>query len=596
MPDIIHLLHDHVVNQIAAGEVIQRPASVVKELMDNAIDSGATEIKLLIKDAGKTLIQLSDNGCGMSPTDARMAFERHATSKIRTAEDLFLVYTKGFRGEALASIAAVAQVELKTRPASDATGTRIVIMDSKVKSQEPCACPTGTQIQVKNLFYNVPARRKFLKADSVEVRHIHDEFINQALSFPELAFTYLVDDNLVYQLTPGNLKQRIIAIYGKKYQDYLVPVNPQSDLVEISGFIGKPEIAKKAKGEQILFVNRRFIRSPYLQHAVKSCYENIIQPELSPFYILFLNIDPAQIDVNVHPTKHEIKFEDERLVYQFLKAAVKYSLAQYSLTPQLDFEDFNPGIERMMNSGPSTMPGSSNIQNTGSQVSWIQLVNPEEESQSIPKHGNESHQDDSIEPKKELLPLENQDESFQIVQFHASYLMVQLKSGITIVDQQLAHERVLYEFYKNLLKNDQRQIQQLLFPQNLHLSQPDAIQLRQILPQLHQIGFDLEEFGTDTFIIHGMPAVLEGKYAEQELILSLLNQYKMNLEFELSLEENIARSMALSSSIKRGKTLSREEMKSLIEQLFLCEIPYTNPFGKKCLFHLSLQDLQKKFS
>lgn len=601
MPDIIHLLNDHVVNQIAAGEVIQRPSSVVKELMDNAIDSGATEIKLLIKDAGKTLIQISDNGCGMSPTDARMAFERHATSKIQSAEDLFSIQTKGFRGEALASIAAVAQVELKTKPASDKTGTRIVINDSKIKSQEPCACPTGTQIQVKNLFYNVPARRKFLKADSVESRHIHDEFIYQALSFPEIAFTYHIDDNLMYQLAPGNLKQRIIGIYGKKYQDYLIPVSPQSDVVEITGFIGKPEIAKKAKGEQILFVNRRFIRSPYLQHAVRSSYENIIPAEHLPFYILFLHIDPSQIDVNVHPTKHEIKFEDERLIYQFLKAATRYSLAQFSLTPQLDFEESNPGLDKMMSgvgtaSSPNFQKSSFPFQNTGSQVSWVQLVNPSGETSLTPKHEAGNTENQLGHRQESQIQLETHDDSFRIVQFHASYLLVQLKSGITIIDQQFAHERVLYEYYRATLKTGETQIQKLLFPQNLHLSHPDAIQLIQILPQLQKLGFEIEEFGSDSFVIHGMPAMLEGKYAEQDLIMRLLSQYKLNLEFELSLEDNLARSMALSSSIKRGKPLSDEEMKALVEQLFLCEIPYSNPFGKKCLFHLSTEDLNKKFS
>ncbi len=601
MPDIIHLLHDHVVNQIAAGEVIQRPASVVKELMDNAIDSGASELKLYIKEAGKNLIQLNDNGCGMSPTDARMSFERHATSKIKAAEDLFSIHTKGFRGEALASIAAVAQVELKTKPANDITGTRIVINDSKIKSQEPCACPTGTQIQVRNLFYNVPARRKFLKSDSIELRHIHDEFIFQALSFPEMAFTYQVDDNLIYQLTPGNLKQRILGIYGKKYQDYLMPVNPTSDIIEINGFIGKPEIAKKAKGEQILFVNRRYIKSPYLQHAIRSSYENIIPADHTPFYILFLNIDPAQIDVNVHPTKHEIKFEDERLVYQFLKAATRFSLAQYSLSPQIDFELHNPGIDKMM-SGTSNFSDSINSQsrfplhNKTHEASWIQLANPEG---IQPRPGFQTEKNNlplTATTSDAQIQLEGMEDTFRVVQFHSSYLLVQLKTGMTIIDQQFAHERVLYEYYKATLKNGENQIQRLLFPQTLHLSQPDSLQLKQILPQLQKIGFEIEEFGSDSFVIHGMPAMMEGKYSEQELILRLVEQYKMNLEFELSLEENIARSMALSSSIKKGKTLSDEEMKSLVEQLFLCEIPYTNPFGKKCLFHLSFEDLQKKFN
>lgn len=595
MPDIIHLLKDHIVNQIAAGEVIQRPASVVKELMDNAIDSGATDIKLFIREAGKVLIQINDNGCGMSPTDARMSFERHATSKINTAEDLFHIQSKGFRGEALASIAAVAQVELRTKPAADATGTKLLISDSKIKSLEPCACPTGTQIQVRNLFYNLPARRKFLKNDSIESRHIHEEFIYQAISYPELSFSYFNNDQLVYQLAAGSLKQRIVGIYGKKYQDFLIPVSPQTDVVEISGFIGKPELSKKAKGEQILFVNRRFIRSAYLQHAVKAAFENIIPAENLPFYILFLNIDPTQIDINVHPTKHEIKFEDERLIYQFLKAAVRFSLAQHSLTPQIDFDSSDVGIRKIMDGPDYGFSNRSPMQGSGSYASWDQL-SPQAKPSVISQDNfsSELNRDQSfdamVQPSAEDVP-----ESIKIVQFHACYLLVQLKSGISIIDQQLAHERVLYEYYKLLLKSENRQTQGLLFPQNLHLSTVDAIQLKELLPYLQKLGFDMEDFGSDSFVIHGIPALLEGKYNEHELILSILNQYKANLEFELALEENIARSMAISSSIKRGKTLSQEEMQALVEQLFLCEIPYASPSGKKCIFHLSLEELFKKF-
>ncbi|HEX5625863.1 MAG TPA: DNA mismatch repair endonuclease MutL [Saprospiraceae bacterium] len=602
MPDIIHLLPDNVVNQIAAGEVIQRPASVVKELMDNAIDSGATDIKLIVKDAGKTLIQINDNGCGMSPTDARMAFERHATSKIKGADDLFQIQTKGFRGEALASIAAVAQVEMKTKPASDSIGTKISISDSRVKSQEPCACPPGTQIQVKNLFYNIPARRKFLKTDAIELRHIHDEFIYQALSFPEITFSFYHNDNLVYQLAPGNLKQRIVSIYGKKYQDHLIPVSPQTDVLEISGFIGKPELAKKAKGEQILFVNRRFIRSPYLQHAVKSAYEQVIPPEHLPFYILFLNIDPTHIDINVHPTKNEIKFDDERLIYQFLKAAARYSLAQYSITPLLDFEGSNPGIENMMQNPVTTsvyprQEGESHAQRSGSMASWVQLAYPADRSGTVTEwRPPQAEQATETGAPSQNLGIDEDRNAFRVYQLHASYLVVQLKSGITIIDQQWAHERVLYEYYKSLFQKGENPVQKLLFPQTIHLSQPDAQVLIQILPQLQQLGFELEDFGSDSFVIHGVPAILDGKYAEQELIMRLLNQYKQNLEFELSLEENLARGLAVSSSIKRGKVLQEEEMNSLVEQLFLCEIPYASPFGKKSLFHLSLDDLQKKFS
>lgn len=597
MPDIIHLLKDHIVNQIAAGEVIQRPASVVKELMDNAIDSGATDIKLLIREAGKILIQINDNGCGMSPTDARMSFERHATSKINTAEDLFHIQSKGFRGEALASIAAVAQVEMRTKPAADTMGSKILISDSKIKSMEPCACPNGTQIQVRNLFYNLPARRKFLKNDSIESRHIHDEFVYQAISYPELAFSYFNNDQLIYQLAPGSLKQRILGIYGKKYQDFLIPVSPQTDVVEISGFIGKPELSKKAKGEQILFVNRRFIRSAYLQHAVKSAFENIIPAENLPFFILFLNIDPTQIDINVHPTKHEIKFEDERLIYQFLKAAVRFSLAQHSLTPQIDFDSSDVGIRNIMGGASSAFNAQNSMQGSGSYASWTQL-NPK--TNTLISHADVYSSEINALPNQQFTNSQDFEvekaEAIKIVQFHACYLLVQLKSGISIIDQQLAHERILYEHYKSLMKSENHQTQGLLFPQNLHLSTPDAIQLKTILPYLQRIGFDMEDFGSDTFVIHGIPALLEGKYNELELITTILNQFKANLEYELGLEENIARSMAISSSIKRGKQLSEEEMQALVEQLFLCEIPYASPTGKRCIFHMSLEELFKKFN
>ncbi len=600
MADLIRLLPDGVINQIAAGEVIQRPASVVKELMDNAIDSGARKISLLVKEAGKSMIQISDDGCGMSPTDARMAFERHATSKIKTSEDLFQLHTKGFRGEALASIASVAQVELKTKPHESTTGTRILIADSRLKTQEPCACGSGTQIQVKNLFYNIPARRKFLKSDAMELRHIHDEFIHQALSYPELAFHYQNNDNVVYQLPPANLKHRILGIYGKKYEDALLPVNPHTDAVEISGFIGKPEIARKSKGEQILFVNRRFVRSPYLQHAVHAAYEQLIPEGMHPFFVLFIHIDPEKIDVNVHPTKDEIKFEDERLIYQFLKAAVRYSLAQYSLSPQIDFESSNPGLGRLIHadSAPSFQAQSPTIENRGSFTSWTALAfSPTERpaETNVPTGSSTSHV--MIYPShQEELPVTETELGFKAYQYLSSYIVVQLKSGISVIDQQHASERILYEAYKQMLVTQEGQTQGMLFPQTIHLSKPDAQVLKEALSSLQKMGFEIEEFGSDSFIIQGVPSALGGKVSETELILDVLRQLKLNLEFELPFEESIARSMAQCSSIKRNQVLQQEEIDRLIEQLFLCEVPYSSPTGKSCIFHLSLEELQKKFS
>ncbi|MBK8956680.1 MAG: DNA mismatch repair endonuclease MutL [Saprospiraceae bacterium] len=597
MADIIRLLPDGVINQIAAGEVIQRPASVVKELIDNALDSGASDIKLLIRDAGKTLIQIHDNGCGMSPTDARMAFERHATSKILNADDLFKIQTKGFRGEALASIASVAQVELKTKPHDHVTGTRIVITESKIKNQEPCACNPGTQIQVKNLFFNVPARRKFLKSDSIELRHIVDEFIYQAVSFPEISFSLQINDEIKYKLTPSNLKQRIIAVFGKKYQEALLVVQPQSDVLEISGFIGKPEIARKTRGEQYLFVNRRAIRSSYLQHAVQAAYDQILQDDTYPFYVLFLNIDPEKIDINVHPTKNEIKFEEDKLVYQFLKAAVRYSLSQYSFTPMIDFDSANPGIDRALTGEFQHVmaSGFSPIAENSKNIRWDQVAFPSED----PEATEQTQIIDSrmnSDPGVQNLELGEVASSFKAYQYLSSYIIVQLNTGITIIDQHLASERILYEYYKQRIQSKSRLTQKLLFPQTLHLTTQDAALLNEILEPLSYAGFEIEAFGSNSFVIHGIPAEIKIPSIEQLLVENVMEEYKRNQEIQLPFTDHIAQSLASAAALKRNKTLQAEEIEKLVEQLFLCEIPYTSPSGKKCIFHLSIEELQKKFS
>jgi len=591
MADIIRLLPDSVINQIAAGEVIQRPSSVLKELIDNSLDAGATEIRLVVRDAGKTLIQINDNGCGMSPTDARMAFERHATSKILDAEDLFKIHTKGFRGEALASIASVAQVELKTKPHDHVTGTRILISESKIKLQEPCACNTGTQIQVKNLFFNVPARRKFLKSDALEIRHIQDEFIYQALSFPDISFSLQINDQVLYKLSPSSLKQRIVGLFGKKYQDHLVPVQPESDVLEVSGFIGKPELARKTRGEQYIFVNRRAIRSAFFQHAIRSAFEHIVSPELHPFYVLFLNIDAEKIDVNVHPSKQEIKFEDERLIYQFLKAAVRYSLSKFSLTPQLDFESASPGLDQVMGGFPS----AAMTPNEGQSVSWIRMAFPEGVS-SKPIESALENPSTNEETVHRVADFEADQKGFKAQQYLNSYIVLQLHSGLTIIDQQLASERILYEYYRMRMTSSDAPTQTLLFPQTLHLSKQDAHLMTEILHPLKKLGFDLEPFGSDTFLIQGIPAKLDGSIREQALLEQLLDQYRNLEELSLSIEDQIARAMAFSSAVKRNTPLQQQALDAMVEQLFLCEIPYANPAGKKCLFQLSLEELQKKFS
>lgn len=591
---LIQLLPDAVVNQIAAGEVIQRPASVVKELMDNAVDSGASQIKLIVKESGKSLIQVNDNGCGMSPMDARMSFERHATSKIRSADDLYRIQTMGFRGEALASIASVAQVEMRTKRAEDELGTRIQIADSKIKIQEPCSSSNGTQIVVQHLFYSIPARKKFLKTDTVELRHIHDEFVHQALANPNIHYVFFNGSQEVYNLSAGSLKQRILGIFGKKYSDEILPVEQETDLLQIKGFIGKPEIAKKSRGEQYLFVNGRFFKSNYLIHAVQAAFEELIIQGLFPFAILFIDIDPAQIDINVHPTKHEIKFEEEKLIYNFLKVAVKHALGKFTITPTLDFDNAHPGLDRIMSSNPQFyQTGHNTKQDTHTsphkQTSW--------ESLAFPKNNYNNQTQENFLPFTEKNETEinlTLDRKIIAIQIHNSYIVFQSAAGMVVIDQQAAHERILYEQNLKIFKIKNAIHQKLLFPETLHLSGPDSKLLKEIIPALNELGFIIEEFGGDSFIIHGGPVYIHGKQNEKDLVIKVLEQYKANLEYNLQLEESLARSLAISCANKRGKSLTEEEINYLIEQLFLCEIPYTSPSGRKCYLSMSLEEIYNK--
>lgn len=615
MADIIQLLPDNIANQIAAGEVIQRPASVVKELIENAVDAGSTEIKVIIKDGGKTLIQIIDNGCGMSESDARMSFERHATSKIRKAKDLFAIRTMGFRGEALASIAAIAHVELKTRRQSDDLGTRLIIEGTKVISQEPCQCAAGTNFSIKNLFYNVPARRNFLKSQNVEMRHILEEFQRVALANPDIFFSLHHNGSELFHLTKGNLRQRIVGIYGNSVNKKLVPVAEETDIIKLEGYIGKPEFSKKSRGEQLFFVNHRYIKSPYLNHAIVHAYENLLPKDTYPFYIIFIEIDPAKIDINVHPTKQEIKFEDERLIYNYLKVAVKHALGQYNITPTLDFEqensfsnyspvgnknsgsqkDFTNNKSGASSYRPSTTTDeprhSSNLQN------WEKIYkgldefdqeSPEEQPVTI----SSKWSDDTALDDENGSFSKQQKAPYQI---HSTYIVSQIKSGFLLIDQQAAHERILYEQYLEVLKNKKNFSQKELFPKTLNLSTSDAVLLKEILGQINALGFDVQEFGKDAFVIHGVPADLPAQKDALELIESLLNQYKNNLELKLDINENIARSMAYSSAIKRGKSLTGTEMKDLIDKLFACSIPYKSPAGRNCFITYELEELTKRF-
>lgn len=626
MSDVIKLLPESVANQIAAGEVVQRPASVVKELMENAIDAGATQIKLILRDAGKTLIQVIDNGCGMSENDARMCFERHATSKIREAKDLFALHTMGFRGEALASIAAVAQVELRTRRATDELGTRLLIEDSTVKLQEPCQTPPGASLSVKNLFYNVPARRNFLKGDSVEMRHILDEFQRIAMACPDLFFSLHHNEQEIFHLPPGNLRQRVVKIFGDPVNKKLVPVEEETDILRISGFVGNPDYFKKARGEQHFFVNKRFIKSSYLHHAVVSAYEDLLPEDAFPFYVLFLDIDPARIDVNVHPTKQEIKFDDERLVYNFLKVTVRHALGRHQVTPTLDF-DQEPAFQALPTPSPAFRPDdpgasvrgykppSESARERGNLENWQKLYEGLELAPAAPRAEPENMAgwDEALFPPEPPAPsfevrvsaesagLDDAAGSFskgqkEPYQIHGQYIVSQIKSGFILIDQQAASERILYEQFLDALGNQPIATQQALFPKTLELPPADAALLRDILPEINQLGFDLTEFGGNSFVIHGAPADLGAGQSEEKLLEKVMTQYRENLELDLGMHDNLARSMASSASLKRGRSLTAVEMQELIDRLFACSVPFKSPSGRHCFITFDLEELQKRFT
>lgn len=598
MGNLIQLLPDHIANQIAAGEVIQRPASAVKELLENATDAGATQIQLIVSEGGKSLIQVIDNGRGMSETDARMAFERHATSKIRQIDDLFRINTMGFRGEALASIAAVAQVELKTRRPEDELGTRIEIENSKIQVQEPCSCPAGTQISMKNLFFSVPARRNFLKNNSVEMRHIIDEFIRVSMAFPAVGFNLLSNGSEVFHLSSGNHKQRIIQLLGNSYQSKLVPVNEDTDYLNIRGFVGKPETARKTRGDQYFFVNNRFIKSAYLNHAVNTAFDNLLPKDSFPTYILFIELDPAQVDINVHPTKQEIKFEDEKIIYAFVQAAVKHALAQFSVAPSLDFT-LNPGIQQLdAISNPFTTEKKeaatgSSLYQTFSKKNQAHLI--EKSADSSLKHWKEfftpAHgetilpaESGTIQWQKETSPAPATSgieimHDIPPIQLHKTYMVVTTRDGFILVHQQLAHERILYERYAQAAHGQQMATQKSLFPIPLSLSEADAALLQDLLPDLAQIGYLIEISDQRSFVIQGIPAdILPGN--EQHAIELLIEQFKhFSSEVTYSKREKIIRCMARQQAIKAGKTLPVKEMQQLLEELFNCNSPNISPSG-----------------
>jgi len=609
MSDIINLLPEAIANQIAAGEVIQRPASVVKELMENAIDAGATHINLIVKNYGKSLIQVIDNGKGMSETDARMCFERHATSKIKSAEDLFSIKTMGFRGEALASIASIAEVELKTRTEESEVANLIVIKTSEIIEQSYCQAEKGTSIAVKNLFFNVPARRKFLKTDSVELKYITEEFKHIALSYPDVRFKFIHNENEIYNLLAGSVKKRILGLFRKTYEQKLLRVEEETDVLKIIGLIGSPEIARKQKGEQYIFVNNRFVKSHYLNHAISGAYDTLIGDDQFPFFVLFLELDPSNIDINVHPTKQEIKFDDERLIYNYLKVSIKHALGRYSLSPKLDFENENGDIRMSNPNSPNNGPFSSTMASTTRSApvmrQWQSLYNgmedkgelqreldQEDERSNIPKEEYTMPSAASGDLLVETLPLDSEEkEPYQI---HNSYIIVQIKSGFFILDQYLAHQRILYEKYLINLNDGEELIQKQLFPISLQIPKDRVEIFTELAKEMKNLGFDIQSFGGETFVVHGIPSGFNDNNL-QDLVDRLIDQYSSNLDLDISKNENLARAMAQSAAIKKGKRLDVEEMRTLVDELFACENPYTSPIGKKCFVNYELSDLEKQF-
>ncbi|MEK6480901.1 DNA mismatch repair endonuclease MutL [Catalinimonas sp. 4WD22] len=623
MSDVIQLLPDAIANQIAAGEVVQRPASVVKELLENAIDAASDHICVIVKDGGKTLIQVKDNGTGMSETDARMSFERHATSKIRRAEDIYAIHTLGFRGEALASIAAVAQVEMITRTREHEFGTCLSVEGSLFKNSEPMATDAGTSISVKNLFYNVPARRTFLKSNAVEMRHIMDEFFRVALARPDISFEFYHNDTLSYDLGKGKLSRRIAELLGDSYRKQILSCQEETPSLKIYGYIGMPEYAKRTRGEQFFFINRRFIKNSYLNHAVMSAYEAMLPEDSFPFYALFIEIDPAEIDVNVHPTKTEIKLADERTVYAIIRAAVKRALGTNLVTPSLNEQEREENhfsvLSRMSGRGrnaPTDTSSQSSPQRDFKQHSALKRADTSqwESLYNQPQNPSYFNFDENAEEKEEeensltfqsaanrmpsgasLFHDSMHGTSEQPFQIHQCYIMIQVKSGMMIIDQQAAHERILYEHYSLALERRSGVSQQSLFPQTLVLNPADMALVEELKDEINALGFDFTIFGQNTIVINGVPTDIKGGN-EKEIFEGLIEQYKSyQSDLASNKRESVARSIARRMSVKRGQKLNPAEMSTLIDRLFGCLHTDYAPDGHKTYYILELDQISDFF-
>ncbi len=609
MSDIIHLLPDSIANQIAAGEVIQRPASVVKELVENSLDAGAKHIRLVIKDAGRTLIQVIDDGKGMSATDARMAFERHATSKIKTADDLFALHTRGFRGEALASIAAIAHVELKTRRAEDEVGTLLKIAGSKVESQETVSCAAGTTISVKNIFFNVPARRKFLKSNETERRNVFTEIERIALVNPAIEFTIIENDAQTLHLPPANLRQRIVQMQGKSINQQLIEINEETTLAKIHGYISTPQFARKGRANQFFFVNNRYIRHPYFHKAVMTAYEPLISATENPNYFIYFEVEPDTIDVNIHPTKTEIKFENERTLWQILMVTVKESLGKFNAIPSIDFDTadapdipiFDPSKSTSMpkvninpNYNPFKTSNGGSYRASKPKLDWEQLYKGFENEVKIPSESADAKT--NLFQAKHLQPGGFSDiSSPEHYQYKQKYILTSVKSGLMIIDQHRAHVRILFDKYLSQIANRKGVSQRVLFPEMIELTPAEVSSLTQITADMEALGFEISDLGGGSFAIQGIPSELQNIDAVS-LVKSLINK---NIETESDIKEEVHELLALSmanlTAIHVGKSLSEEEMLLLVNQLFACQLPNHTPDGRAIITVVSDDEMEKKF-
>lgn len=612
MPDLIQLLPDSVANQIAAGEVVQRPASVIKELVENSIDAGSTKIQVIVKDAGKTLIQVIDNGCGMTENDARMCFERHATSKIKKAMDLFDIRTMGFRGEAMASIAAIATVEMRTKKHESELGVLIRISGSKTEAQEPISCQNGTNISVKNLFFNVPARRKFLKTNSTEFRHIMEAFQHIALGFPEIELKLVHNEMEIFNLPPSKIYNRIINILGKSASQNLVPVQSDTSMGKIKGYVGKPENAKKTPGDQFFFVNNRYMKHPYFYRAVLKAYENILQPGLLPSFFIYFDVNPDTIDINIHPTKTEIKFENERAMWPIIQATVKEGLGKYNIAPSIDFNQETAFELSPLSKNDSITPPSINVNTNynpfdsqpqspskGSNYSgqqkqdnkqWEQLYQGFETSQSEIS-SSEIHNTSTDD--QQTLSVEPTNETGRFFQLKGKFIITAVKSGLMLIDQKRAHQRIIFDEYIYKTGPQSGLGQKLLYPQKIELNTIDSELFSAILPEVNKLGFEVEPFGKNAFVINSIPADFPDKDASiwvTEIIDSVKNNEK---EFIEAIRENIVKSLAKFLSIPYGKILTQQEMAHINDKLFISQMPNITPNGKPIITIIKMEDLEK---